>query len=282
MLPPSLRIDSLTSATPGLASTQLTDDHEGWRRADCFGECYKPTHGGPTPASCAVCHGGNGAEALQRREAHTRSFDRCDDCHQGKHRKQAFVDPEGCLTCHKYAAGDHCPLVHEVDVVVVGAGGAARNKAFPPDPQPRSSTVPRTSPNSYSTARPSPAGGLPPPRRAAAPRARRSAPGRPRSAPLAAFRPGVPAAPSSPASRPRPRSAFRRPGRAGPWCTFLRRPSIYPIAEKTRYHSSATCRILQHRGSRPAARWPAGEQWSKREGAAGKHCLDRTSTLRRA
>ncbi len=119
-------VHAVTSATPTLASSLLTDRHAGFRRADCA-SCHEVTHGGSGPADCVTCHGANGAPV--RPNGHADS--RCTQCHPSAHAAQApaFAHPVDCRSCHRFAPGAECPSTQTFDVVVVGAGGGGLGAA---------------------------------------------------------------------------------------------------------------------------------------------------------
>lgn len=120
----SLTIHSTASATPGAPTTVLTQKHPGWRRVGCHTSgCHATTHGGDSPASCSVCHGGNGADRMKPRPEHGLADKACGGCHGSKHPEVKLRDPVECATCHKYEETTGCPATRKADVVVVGAGG---------------------------------------------------------------------------------------------------------------------------------------------------------------
>jgi all-trans-retinol 13,14-reductase len=114
--------DAVSSATPGVASAQLDQDHHGWGDADCHA-CHAVVHSdaGYRPDECSSCHGANGATA--RPVGH--QDDACTSCHGGSHAGVAIPDPAGCIACHEYAdPGDgSCAVTSSHDLVVIGAGG---------------------------------------------------------------------------------------------------------------------------------------------------------------
>lgn len=117
-------LDSISSATPGVPSAILTEEHPGWRNAGCLEDgCHTYVHGSKSVAGCTVCHGDNGAPRIPVRSAHEDAVGSCADCHADAHPAMAFDDPVDCTTCHKYESGTSCPTWREVDVAVIGAGG---------------------------------------------------------------------------------------------------------------------------------------------------------------
>ena len=115
--------DSLTSATPEIASVAPTSAHEGWGDPSCF-PCHDTIHtSGFREADCANCHGNNGAPL--RPSGHDDLGCANADCHPGRHQGMGFGSPNDCRACHRYPepATGTCSYTEEYDAVVVGAGG---------------------------------------------------------------------------------------------------------------------------------------------------------------
>ncbi len=120
--------DAVSSATPGVASGQLDQEHGGWGQVDCYA-CHQRVHNdaGYSPDECSTCHGGNGASELPLQ--HDDSS--CLSCHGSSHTEVAIPEPSGCLACHRYAdPGDgSCAATSSYDLVVIGAGGGGLSTA---------------------------------------------------------------------------------------------------------------------------------------------------------
>lgn len=122
---PVEKVDAVTSATPRGVSL-LTDSHSGWKQADCFA-CHENPHKNAEPlASCAACHGLNGAPVRPLQHPVTD----CARCHGSSHRELNLKSPGDCMACHKFAPdGPDCPVTVDADVVVIGAGGGGLSAA---------------------------------------------------------------------------------------------------------------------------------------------------------
>lgn len=129
--PKAIRIDSTTSATPGFKSSFLANSHAGWGKAGCLSSgCHALSHGGPSPAACAVCHGSNGAPPRTLRAQHTVAGADCASCHAARHADLGFSSPGDCTSCHKFdSPPGTCPVTESFDVVVIGAGGGGLSTA---------------------------------------------------------------------------------------------------------------------------------------------------------
>ncbi len=118
---PSNSVDAITSATPDVASAQLTKDHEGWMKADCS-SCHESTHSTTYRVpDCVLCHGRNGAP--DRAAGHEDK--ECAKCHANAHSKMELDSPASCRKCHHYQTTESAPCgnTESVDAVVIGAGG---------------------------------------------------------------------------------------------------------------------------------------------------------------
>ncbi len=117
--------DAVSSATPGIVDTTLTESHTGWEMADCL-SCHPQNHdAGYTSQVCTTCHGGNGAPKRPADHAATS----CRTCHDSIHSSLSFTDPQDCLICHRYPGPGDEPAASEYDVVVIGAGGGGLSAA---------------------------------------------------------------------------------------------------------------------------------------------------------
>lgn len=77
----------------------LTEDHPGWELASCQ-TCHAAAHRGMLgPDQCSICHGPNGAPALQAAHAGWGSAD-CTSCHDGVQDHPAGLTSSGCVGCH--------------------------------------------------------------------------------------------------------------------------------------------------------------------------------------
>lgn len=111
--------DGFSGATPGLTIVQLTEEHDGWRQAECTACHGDPHEAGFRSPVCATCHGRNGAAGRWM----DHDTDGCANCHSAWHVGSGFRSPEDCVICHKFLTFPECMKTEAVDAVVIGAGG---------------------------------------------------------------------------------------------------------------------------------------------------------------
>lgn len=124
--PEGMNIDAITSATPGVASAQLTETSHaaGYGKSGCT-SCHAGAHdnnlGHYSDAQCTTCHGQNGSPQLSAQHALTN----CSSCHKAAHASVKYAEPKDCRACHKYAEVEDggCVASESFDVVIIGAGG---------------------------------------------------------------------------------------------------------------------------------------------------------------
>ena len=120
-----LNPDTLTSATPGVASAVLSRTHQGWADPSCVStSCHDSIHtSGYRNADCVNCHGANGAPL--RPAGHDDLGCANTGCHANAHPELSFNSPNDCRSCHHYQdpATGTCAYTEEYDVVVIGSGG---------------------------------------------------------------------------------------------------------------------------------------------------------------
>ena len=116
--------DGVTSATPGVITAYLQNDHGGWKNPDCV-SCHGDVHhSGYGIGDCAGCHGSNGAPERQS----GRDGGDCQTCHN-PHPDVVLSAPSDCTSCHTYQKRSACAEQGDFEVVVVGAGGGGLSAA---------------------------------------------------------------------------------------------------------------------------------------------------------